>query len=188
MSLDVGYDASGTWGWPFLNSHRDTDESMNPLLVLLGHVDVFLPNEVEASGISGCGDDDKAALEWLSKRVRLDGAVVLTLGARGALVQTNRIEKTAHENVERESRQAVSSTTKINTPDEYPAPVIPKLIDPTGAGDAFNAAFLFRWAIEDKPLQEAVKYGLLGGSSAVMHAGACEQLLTTALLEATSST
>lgn len=49
-------------------------------------------------------------------------------------------------------------------------------IDTTGAGDAFGSAFLAA-EISQKPLSEALQWGMVNGASVVMHYGAIEGLL-----------
>lgn len=83
-------------------------------LAAAGGVDVLLPNADEARLLTGLTDAEKAAAE-LSRRFPL---VVVTLGADGALV-------------------ASDGAVTARVPPE-PA----RAVDSTGAGDAFNGAFL----------------------------------------------
>ena len=71
-SLDTNYDPAGRWGDRFLRA-------------ALAETDVFLPNEVEALGISGEPDVAKAAAALCGMGVR---SLVTKLGARGALCGT----------------------------------------------------------------------------------------------------
>mmetsp|Transcript_14132 Transcript_14132/g.26163 ORF Transcript_14132/g.26163 Transcript_14132/m.26163 type:complete len:207 (+) Transcript_14132:529-1149(+) len=147
VSLDTNYDASEAWA------------KCPGLLPLLEQVDVFLPNEVEATGISGEEDLEKAAL-WLASKVRPGGAVVLTIGEKGALCAEHGVD---------------------GAPWHLDAPKV-TMVDSTGAGDAFNAAFLFEWVVQGASLKEAIQHGIRGGSTAVQHEGACDTLLTSELL------
>jgi sugar/nucleoside kinase (ribokinase family) len=102
--LDTGWDHAG---WP--SSTRAELRSLLPL------VDVFLPNEGEASALSGQADAPAAA-EALA---RVSGGwVVVKLGADGAI--------------------AVDAAGRSR---RVPAPTV-DVVDTTGAGDAFNAGLL----------------------------------------------
>jgi sugar/nucleoside kinase (ribokinase family) len=101
-SLDTGYDPSEKWS-------RD-------LIDTLTEVDVFLPNEVEIRGITGCDD----VMEGLAKLDNGHTLVVGKLGGEGCVTryQGNLIRIPA-----------------------FPV----KVVDTTGAGDSFNAGFLHTW-------------------------------------------
>jgi sugar/nucleoside kinase (ribokinase family) len=101
---------------------------------VLRHVDVFLPNEAELKGITGDGDPC-AALRALDNGTTL---TVAKLGARGAMA------------------------LRDGEPVRVSAPVLEPL-DPTGAGDCFNAGFLHAW-LQGKTLPEALRLGVACGS------------------------
>ena len=101
VSLDTNWDPSGTW--------RGFDE-------LLGHVDVFLPNQNEALAISGASTLE-AALEILSQKSRV---VAVKCGGDGA-----------------QARQADEIACAAALP--------VKLVDTVGAGDTFDAGFMYGW-------------------------------------------
>lgn len=84
---------------------------------LVGRVDVLLPNRREAYALTGCPDPE-AALDAL--RAHAD-TVVIKLDREGCLAR--------------------SGGEQVR----MPAPSIP-IVNATGAGDAFAAAFLSRWA------------------------------------------
>lgn len=111
-SVDPNWDPSGRWD----GGLRD----------LLGHIDVFLPNAIEATRIAGIDELDDAVLA-LAERA---GVVVAKDGADGALA--------AHG--ERLVRAA--------------APAIDAL-DTTGAGDAFDAGYLASMLAGD-PLERSL--------------------------------
>jgi sugar/nucleoside kinase (ribokinase family) len=96
---------------------------------LLPYVDVFLPNEQEAARISG-ETDITAALNSLS---RLSRTVVVKRGANGVLTKSG--ERT------------------VEAPGFSVQPV-----DTTGAGDSFNAGFVFQF-IQGAPLVNCVAWG-----------------------------
>jgi sugar/nucleoside kinase (ribokinase family) len=100
-SLDTNWDPSGMW---------------SGFAELLGGVDVFLPNQKEALGISGASTVE-AALQVLSRKCRV---VVIKCGAAGALAQ--RGDESAH---------AVALPVQV--------------MDTVGAGDSFDAGFLVGW-------------------------------------------
>jgi sugar/nucleoside kinase (ribokinase family) len=98
-SIDPNWDPSGVW---------DTD-----LRPLLGLVDVFLPNAMEATRLTGTSDLDRA-LEILGG---LASTVVIKVGADGAIAT------------------AAGATVRVGAIEET-------VVDTTGAGDSFDAGFL----------------------------------------------
>jgi len=126
-SVDPAHDPSELWG-------PDLQE-------VLREIDVFLPNEVELRGISGCKDP----IEGMRRLQNGRTLTVVKLGASGALALAG------HEPV----RQAAP-------------PVQP--IDPTGAGDSFNSGFLDAW-LRRRPLQEALRLGVACGSYSTLGLG-----------------
>ncbi|MCR4401610.1 MAG: carbohydrate kinase family protein [Firmicutes bacterium] len=109
ITLDVGWDAT-----------NDPDA----VLDLLRFVDVFVPNEVEACGITGTRDP-RDAIEVLSRYVSMP---VIKLGARGSM--------------------AIKDGRLVEVPSIEVEPV-----DTTGAGDVFAAGLLYGylhgWGIEE---------------------------------------
>lgn len=114
---------------------------------LLGKIDIIIPNEVEASILTGVKietDEDvrKAAQVFLHKGIK---NVIITLGSKG-----------------------VYACTKD---DEKFIPVIPvKAIDTTGAGDAFSGGFVTALA-EGKDFFKAVEFGNVVGALSVTKLG-----------------
>jgi ribokinase len=117
---------------------------------LLSLVDVLLPNETEALAISGQSTPDGAA-NWLLERGC--GAVVVTLGERGALLA-------------RPGERAVV----------VPAHGV-KAIDTTAAGDAFCGALAAALASGEN-LYDGVRYGCAAGALATTVMGALPSLPT----------
>jgi len=113
-------------------------------------VDLFLPNVEEASAITRTADEDQV-LALLSRHFPL---VVLKKGAEGATLARG------------EERLRLA------------APLV-KVVDTTGAGDAFNAGFLQHWLRGESPhscLAAAIEAGSLsvqaaGGATALKQAG-----------------
>jgi ribokinase len=109
-----------------LDTNWDPEENWNAVLEILPLVDIFLPNEAEALSITGQDNVLKAG-EKLATYCPL---VVIKCGEKGAMIFTN------------------------NEVFEYPIPesllADLKILDTTGAGDNFDAGFLFSWLQGEK--------------------------------------
>ncbi|HZF17499.1 MAG TPA: carbohydrate kinase family protein [Steroidobacteraceae bacterium] len=116
---------------------------------ILGYVDVFAPNEEEALHISGT-DNVEDALQWLSRLVKL---TVIKRGARGAVAS------------DRESGNRV----------DLPAESLDErsIADTTGAGDNFDAGFLYAW-LKGAPLAHCVRLGVRCGTASLTRMGGIE--------------
>jgi sugar/nucleoside kinase (ribokinase family) len=126
-SLDPGCDPSGRW-------RDDIFEAFN-------HIDVFLPNEMELSAITGLSDPE-GGLRAIAGAGPL---TVVKLGRRGCMAL--REGKIVH----------------------VPAfSVEPK--DTTGAGDSFNAGFLHRW-LHASPMDEALHFAAACGALSTLKLG-----------------
>jgi sugar/nucleoside kinase (ribokinase family) len=119
-SLDCGYDPSERWS-------RD-------LIDTLTEVDVFLPNESEILGITGC----RTVEEGIRKLENHNLLLVVKLGAAGCLARCRG-----------ESFHARA----------YPVQVV----DTTGAGDSFNAGFLHAWK-RGEPISDCLHFATVCGS------------------------
>lgn len=105
-------------------------------------VDYVTPNESEAATLCGL-DDSSSDDERIDSLRRLTGAiVVMTTGHRGAFVDDG-------------------ATRSL-----YQAPTVDNIVDTTGAGDAFSAAFATAIA-ERQPLKEAVEFANAAGAISV---------------------
>jgi sugar/nucleoside kinase (ribokinase family) len=126
-SLDPGCDPAGEWG--------------KDLLETLEEVDIFLPNEVELRGITGCGDP-MAGLRALQ-----DGwaMAVAKLGVSGSMVLEH-------------GRLVRVPSFRVDA------------IDTTGAGDSFNAGFLHAW-LRKASLADALRWGAACGALATLGYG-----------------
>lgn len=109
---------------------------------VLKEVDLLIPNEVELRGISGCSDPVEGLRALQNGRTQ----TVVKLGSSGALGLGDGGEPV---------RQA--------------APLI-RTVDPTGAGDSFNAGFLHAW-LRGRSLQEALRLGVACGSYSTLGLG-----------------
>ena len=116
---------------------------------LFGLVDVLIPNETETTLLSGQPASSEAELKQASRSLleRGSGAVVITLGSRGALMANQ----------------------------ENPCQIIPGFkvdpVDTTAAGDAFVAGLAVHLG-EGSPLSEAILWGNAAGALATMRSGA----------------
>ncbi len=110
--------------------------------------DYVTPNETEATALTGIPVDDEegARRAAAALRDRGAGAAVITLGARGALLDC------------REGAEMVSAF--------LPGPVV----ETTGAGDAFNGAFAVALAEGRKPAA-AVRFGCAAAGISVTRPG-----------------
>jgi ribokinase len=115
---------------------------------LLRHVSILTPNETEAELLTGIkvNSDSAAAKAASVLRARGVQTVILTLGARGALVATS------------DSAQIVSGF-KV------------KAVDTTGAGDVFNGALAVALA-EEQSLIDAVRFANAAAAISVTRLGA----------------
>jgi len=146
ISFDTNCDASGQWG--------------SGVVDVLREVDVFLPNEVEAAAIANrmgdAGEDANtelaAAADRLASTVRQ--AVIITCGKEGCIFQT------------RDAMAAGQQPRRIAAPSGI------QPVDATGAGDAFDAGFIFRWAVCGGTMEEAVCAGSCCGALCTESVGA----------------
>ena len=146
ITCDPQHDSSEKW--------RGKD---NHLLRLLERIDVFLPNEMEAMGVSGAGSPQEA-LNLLTNRYP-NLLVVVKIGAGGVMAGRGKQE------------WAVRGYDDI------------ECVDTTGAGDAFNAGFLHRYVLDPKDVEAALRDGCAAGALCVAMAGACPTPIEGAAVE-----
>jgi sugar/nucleoside kinase (ribokinase family) len=109
---------------------------------ILPHVDVFLPNETELQMLTGkTGVDD--ALKTLSGYAHI---IAVKMGDRGSLVMQD---------------------GKKNT---IPAFLNKNVVDAIGAGDSFNAGFIYQ-LVNKKPITECQRFANLTGAVSTTAAG-----------------
>jgi ribokinase len=115
---------------------------------LLRRVSILTPNETEAELLTGIKVRSDAAAARAAGKLRARGVhtVILTLGARGALVAT------------------------ANHTQRVPGFKV-KAVDTTAAGDIFNGALAVALA-EGRPLPAAVRFANAAGALSVMKMGA----------------
>ena len=108
----------------------------------LRHVDVFMPNAMEARFLTG-RDDTQAALHALGEHCKL---VVVKDGANGAY--------------------ALRGGEVVHAP-----AIAVTVVGTTGAGDCFGAGFVKAW-LADRPLAECLRWGAIcGGLSTTARGG-----------------
>lgn len=122
----------------------DEDALRDPRLhEMITELDVFLPSQSELCYIAD-NEDVEQALSQIFATMN-DGMIVLKRGKEGAM--------------------AYGDDLRVTVP---ALPVTP--IDTTGAGDSFDAGFLFRY-IQDAPLTDCLKYGAICGALSTTKAG-----------------
>ena len=131
MGLTTSFDP----GW-------DPEEKWDPdIFSLLDHVDIFLPNEIEALNIT----HTQSVNEAFEKLGQHSSTIVIKQGSKGAILQSNHtILKAKAFRVEP--------------------------VDTTGAGDSFNAGFLSQW-LQRKNLKECLRTGNACGALAITRLG-----------------
>ncbi len=125
----------------------DTDPTQKwagGLKQVLPFVDIFLPNEQEAMKISG-QPDVHGALEDLT---RSSNTVVIKRGAAGVMT-------------EYQGRAVTVRAFSVNP------------VDTTGAGDSFNAGFIFR-RLQNQPLSECIAWGNACAAMSTLSLGGTE--------------
>jgi sugar/nucleoside kinase (ribokinase family) len=132
-SLDPGCDPENRW---------DDD-----LYETLREVDVFFPNDVELTSLTGSADP-LAALEHLDNGRTI---TVVKRGARGALALARVTD----------ADTGVGRRQDWRTLDVMP-PVV-DVVDTTGAGDSFNAGFLYAW-LQGRPLDACLRAAAASGA------------------------
>jgi sugar/nucleoside kinase (ribokinase family) len=126
------------------DTNDDPQDRWDGIFEVLPHVDVFLPNEREALRLTGAAKLE-AAVTDLANRVPV---LAVKLGAQGALARRGK--------------------------DEFRCPaakVTP--VDPVGAGDSFDAGFLYRY-VKGADLNACLRYGNLAGALSTTMPGGTE--------------
>lgn len=125
-----------------LDTNWDPDERWDPeLYEIFPYVDIFLPNEDEAMLIATCKTVE-AALDKLAQHVK---TVVIKLGKSGALAK-------------QEGMIYKSNGFKVAA------------VDAVGAGDSFDAGFIFKW-LQGGDLHQCLHFGNMCGALSVTKAG-----------------
>jgi ribokinase len=126
---------------------------------VLGSVDYLTPNETELRILMGLAPDDPTPTIELAQRLKQRplGTLIVTQGEKGALV--------------------------ITGDDNIEVPGVPvRVVDTTGAGDAFNSGLAVALA-EGRDLVDAVRYANCAGALACTHLGVIPALATRAAVD-----
>ena len=126
------------------DTNDDPQDRWEGVFDVLPHVDVFLPNEREALRLTGAATLE-AAVNGLAKRVPV---LAVKLGAQGALARRGK----------EEFRSPAAKVTPV---------------DPVGAGDSFDAGFLYRY-VKGADISACLHYGNLAGALSTTMPGGTE--------------
>ena len=120
---------------------------------LLSAIDVVTPNEVEAASLLGIPVSSVEDARHAARAFRDRGAAagIVTLGDRGAVLSS--VEQEAH----------------------LPAFAVSRVLDTTGAGDAFNGALAVALA-EGQPLGDAARFASAAAALSVTALGAANSM------------
>ena len=121
----------------------------------LAAVDILFVNEHEARAITGAASAVEGARE-LARRAPL---VVAKLGAHGA---------------------ALAAGESLVTVPPYPV----RVVDTTGAGDSFDAGFIYSYVVDGRPVAQALRFANACGAIAVTRLGGASSVPTAAEVEA----
>jgi sugar/nucleoside kinase (ribokinase family) len=109
---------------------------------ILPHVNVFLPNEMELKSLTG----KKDLYEAIDSVKKYSETIVIKRGNKGSIV------------------------VQDNNLFDLPSFLNEKVIDTVGAGDSFNAGFIFKY-IKNENISECQKFGNLAGAVSTTAAG-----------------
>lgn len=132
-----------------------TERWESGLRTVLPHLDVVLPNAIEASRIAGLASPEPAPAGVALARMSVRGSsasgalVVVKAGAMGAV--------------------AASADGVVTSTQAYPV----EAIDSTGAGDSFDAGFLDAW-LSGRPIAESVRRAAICGALSTRAVGGTE--------------
>ena len=124
-----------------LDTNYDPSEKWTGFDELLSVTNVFLPNEKEALSLSGAANVDEAAIR-LGSKVE---ALAIKLGAEGAL------------GVNKDARVRIASI-----------PI--KVVDTVGAGDSFDAGFIYGY-LNQWSLERSLRLACVCGALSTQYAG-----------------
>ncbi len=141
-----------------LDCNWDPADSWSGIDAMLPHSDVFLPNAAEAIRLTGAGDVEAAARE-LARRAEAGAGVGIGSGpaaAREAAAVARRPAIAVK--LGRDGALAVCGDELVH------APALPvDVVDTTGAGDSFDAGFLYGW-LAGWPLRSSLELAVACGS------------------------
>jgi sugar/nucleoside kinase (ribokinase family) len=138
-----------------LDTNADPLNKYEYINEILGHVDIFLPNDKEAKAIAGI-NSVSLALEKLNEKVPV---VVIKRGEKGAVGRHK------------------SKTVKVN-------PFSIKPVDTTGAGDSFDAGFIYYYLHKNKDFKASIEFANALGALSCLYIGGAEKMITEADVQA----
>jgi len=118
---------------------------------ILSYVDIFLPNDKEAKAITGA-NSVYSALEKLSEKVPV---VAIKRGEKGAIGRHN------------------NKTVTVK-------PLNIKPVDTTGAGDSFDAGFIYCFLHKNRGFKASMEFANALGALSCLYIGGAEQRITEA--------
>jgi sugar/nucleoside kinase (ribokinase family) len=124
-----------------LDTNFDPSGRWQGMAGLLPHTDIFLPNEAEALSVAHASEAETAARRLAEQA----GLVVVKLGERGALACRDNVVTRA-------------------------GPLVVNIMDSIGAGDTFDAGFLYG-TLNDLPLETSLRIGCVCGALSMQKAG-----------------
>ncbi len=127
-----------------LDTNDDPDDHWKGVSKVLKYVDVFLPNEREACKITRTDDVEKA-VKLLADLVP---TLVVKRGKRGAIAR-------------QAGKEFVRRGVAVNA------------IDPVGAGDSFDAGFIYQY-VRGEDIETCLRYGNLAGAFSTTKPGGTE--------------
>ncbi|MHA1794268.1 MAG: carbohydrate kinase family protein [Promethearchaeota archaeon] len=123
---------------------------LNALKPIIENIDILLPNKEGAKTLTGKQDLKKCAQALLDLG---PDVVIITLGKEGALVTTRKMQK-------------IIPTHDVN------------VVDTTGAGDAFCAAFISAHVIKKMSIEDSARFANAVAAIKIQHLGATGGLPT----------
>jgi len=138
-----------------LDTNADPLNNYECINEILGHVDIFLPNDKEAKAIAGINSVN-LALEKLNEKVPV---VVIKRGEKGAVGRHK------------------GKTVKVK-------PFSIKPVDTTGAGDSFDAGFIYYYLHKNKDFKASIEFANALGALSCLYIGGAEKMITEADVQA----
>jgi sugar/nucleoside kinase (ribokinase family) len=161
--------ASVTTSWDFGWNPRLRDAE--GFRSLLAAADFIFVNEVEAKLYAGSRTRDRALAYWR----RAARNTIVKLGARGSLWVAGR-DHGARRPPSLKLRRTAEALAEADQPSDVsvPAPRV-RVVDTTGAGDAFNGGFLVGW-LEGRTARECLRLGNFVGAQSTLAPGGVDAL------------
>ena len=134
-----------------LDTNADPFNKYEHVGEILNYVDIFFPNDKEAKAITG-SNSVHSALERLYEKVPV---VIIKRGEKGAIGKHN------------------DKKVTVKSADIEP-------VDTTGAGDSFDAGFIYYFLHKNKDFQASIKFANALGALSCLYIGGAEKRITEA--------